>query len=1025
MARAFTDEFNLLALIEPEWKGAALQYREIVDFLNRSKISYAISANPTVSRPYLEQFWETAEHDCTVSPNVIRATVDGRAIAISEDTIRRVLQFGDLPTDPTSYPDYYVDGCWRQRMGYVGERDYASYKKMWVLDQWRYFAHIMIMCISSRKARKDAMGHDLAAAMVGLSLNRGYNFSRFIFKAINDQINTAERFRFLLYPRFVQLLIDDALPNLRAIGEKLQVKRVAKRVFAQFLKPGSVEPTPEHTELFGHLINEAYVAPEDWNWYSPNSGPEMSDHSDEEQDEEDDDNDEGDDEGGAGGAEESDSKATESDSSDSDDALSQAHPRRREKANKKRGDRQEVAIPRVEEIPIVQPVQVEAARPESESTTPAQQLYQRRRRPIGQTDVAVTAVTEEIPVTVTLPAPTVQVVVTTPRLTESVTVTPTITPTPIITSPIPTPTKEPSGQPFNYGDFSQGFDFDTIFSSPIHNAEASSSRHPDPNEARIDVLETQVAGLLKTIQKSKEDSDAQQAQINSLADEVKILRSQRTGTDEQLKNVLAQNELLMKTNEMILGHRTSLELRMDLQRKEHAAMVKLVGELTAKLGAQGEKETEKEKEKDKEKKSTGAESCHPVDLTKDDDKDKDPEVGPSGGEHLALAIVPISSVPLAEGESTQQEGGDTSAGGGGDKGKSAADVLKDLSDDEILYLESDYSKEAQIDALLNLEEGEIDSGDDWNDDDDDVVIEIPKGDGEGEYELEDGEIFEIPSLESLLDTGSVDMASNVEVTTEASPVDPIPVDPEAPKEKDRPSASTKGPAPVWQKTSITDKHGATGMILAVRFEEDKQLFAIKRSGGVQYLKPTSEAFNSLPKYDLVNLANRDLLSHSSNAVAMGLWVTLQREARSGNFEYLKPQVPRRVKDKHAVHPVTKKPLKRLVYKPVRCETKIPLSKLPQDILGDMWYWYVDPKTGEAVVMGKGMSDSGNTVPKEVIRVFDEVCFINFSVNDLEVLADKFCIHTDEWTKLLSAKYDKVIKFCLDYKKKMEAKEQVL
>ncbi|KAI3825137.1 hypothetical protein L1987_06613 [Smallanthus sonchifolius] len=696
----------------------------------------------------------------------------------------------------------------------------------------------------------------------------------------------------------------------------------------------------------------------------------MSDHSDEEQDEEDDDNDEGDDEGGVGGAEESDSEATES---DSDDAPSQAHPRRltqvtqhassskrkrqsssseyepdsdsdaalqrqrQESTNKKRGDRQEVAIPRVEEIQTVQPVQVEAANPES--TQPEQQLYRRRRRPIVQTDVAVTAVIEEIPVTVTLPTPTVQVIVTTPRLTESVTVTPTITPTLIIPSPIITPTKEPSGQPFNYGDFSQGFDFDTIFSSPIHNAEASSSRHPDPNEARIDVLETQVAVLLKTIQTSKELSDAQQAQINSLADEVRILRSQRTGTDERLKNVMAQKELLMKTNEMILAHRTSFELRMDAQRQEHATMVKLIAELTEKLGAQGEKEKEK---------STGAEVCHPVDLTKDDDKDKDPEVGPSGGEHQASAIVPISTTSMAEGESTTQEGGDTSGGGGGgNKGKSVAD--------KILCLEPDYSKEAQIDALLNLEEGEIDSGDDWNDDDDDVIIEIPKGDGDLEYELEDGEIFEISSLESLLetDTGSVDTASNVEATTDAPPVDPIPVDPEAQKEKDMPSASTKGPAPVLQKTSIKDKYGATGMILAVRFEEDKQLFAIKRSGGVQYLKPTSEAFNSFPRYDLVNLANRDLLNHSNHAVAMGLWSILQREARSGKYEYLKPQVPRRVKDKHAVHPVTKKPLKRLVYKPVRCETKIPLSKLPQDILGDMWYWYVDPKTGEAVIMGKG------------------------------------------------------------------------
>ncbi|KAI3802297.1 hypothetical protein L1987_30427 [Smallanthus sonchifolius] len=158
---------------------------------------------------------------------------------------------------------------------------------------------------------------------------------------------------------------------------------------------------------------------------------------------------------------------------------------------------------------------------------------------------------------------------------------------------------------------------------------------------------------------------------------------------------------------------------------------------------------------------------------------------------------------------------------------------------------------------------------------------------------------------------------------------------------------------------------------------------------------------------------------------MGLWVTLQREARSGKFEYFKPQVPRRVKDKHTVHPVTKKHIKRLVYKPVQCETKIPLSKLSQDILGDMWYWYVDPKTGEAVIMGKVRSESGNKVPKELIRIFDEVCFINFSVKDLEVLAERYCVHTDEWTKLLASKYDKVIKFYLDYKKKMEAKEPVL
>ncbi|KAI3795485.1 hypothetical protein L1987_38140 [Smallanthus sonchifolius] len=277
---------------------------------------------------------------------------------------------------------------------------------MWVLDQWRYFAHIMIMCISSRKAGKDAMGHDLAAAMVGLSANRVYNFSRYVYKALTDQINTTERFRFLLYPRFVQLLINDVLPNLPAIGERLQVKRVAKRVISQFLKPGSVEPTPEHTPLFGQLINEAYVAPADWRWFSPESEPELSEHSDEQQEEEVDGEDESQEEGGeeegSGGSTqrqpspshprrpkkvtlpESSSKRKRQESTSSEyepdsDSDAVIQRRRRESINKLRGDRPHQAILSEVEVSAQRHATVTAASTDSTSTSPSpsQQLYRR------------------------------------------------------------------------------------------------------------------------------------------------------------------------------------------------------------------------------------------------------------------------------------------------------------------------------------------------------------------------------------------------------------------------------------------------------------------------------------------------------------------------------------------------------------------------------------------------------------------------------------------------------------------------
>ncbi|KAI3712369.1 hypothetical protein L1987_70923 [Smallanthus sonchifolius] len=687
------------------------------------KISYAISADPIVSRPYLEQFWDIADHDCTITPNVIRATVTGHDIAISEDTIRRVLQFRDLATDPVSYPNYFVDGCWRQRMGYVGVRDYASYKKMWLLDQWRYIAHIMIMCICSRKAGKDAMGHDLAAAMVGL---------------------------FLLYPRFVQLLINDALPNLPAIGERLQVKRVAKRVFSQFLTPGSVEPTPEHTPLFGHLINKAYVTPPDLRWYSPELEPELSEHSNEQGEEEvegdDDSEEEGDEEEGSGGAEESDLEATESDSSDSDDAPSQSHPRRmtkvtlpkssskrkrqestssdyepdsdsdaalqrqrRESINKRRRDRPFQAILSEVEASAQRHATSTSASTDSTSTSPSQQLYRRQRmRPCVTVEVAATSITEEVPVIVTLPMQSVQVAVMTLILTDE-----------------------------HFPDF----DFDELFTFPAHTAKASSSRGTDPRYVRISTLETQVDGLLETVWISREESEKQQGQINSLVDEVAALRKQRV-TDEK-------------------------------QCQEHDAMVKLVCDMAKTLAAQGERL--KELLDKRPLKPSSVEACHLMDLTKGDDQDKDPEAGPSGSEQQSstLAIVPISTVPMAEGEFTRSEGGGDASGH--DKGN-------------------------------NLEEGEIDSGDDWDEEDEDVVIEFPKGDGEGEYEFEDGEIFEAPTFEANFDTCSVEPECTAEASTEASPTDPKPVDPEALKSKYPPGSSPKDQAPGWQKTSIIDKH---------------------------------------------------------------------------------------------------------------------------------------------------------------------------------------------------------------------------
>ncbi|KAI3827678.1 hypothetical protein L1987_01759 [Smallanthus sonchifolius] len=147
------------------------------------------------------------------------------------------------------------------------------------------------------------------------------------------------------------------------------------------------------------------------------------------------------------------------------------------------------------------------------------------------------------------------------------------------------------------------------------------------------------------------------------------------------------------------------------QKDEHMLLVDIVTKLLNQLGSQGETSKKAEEE-----------ASHHVDLTGDKDPDKDPSVGPSGGAggETQAVLATLSVTPAAQGESIQKEGNS----GGSDKGKSMAEI----------------------------EEGKIELGDEWDEEGDDVVIEFPKGDGEGVYELEDGEIFEAPAIPEPAET---------------------------------------------------------------------------------------------------------------------------------------------------------------------------------------------------------------------------------------------------------------------------------
>nr|GEY16306.1 hypothetical protein [Tanacetum cinerariifolium] len=71
------------------------EFHQIVDFLSSCSINYALTVSLTIYSSYIEQFWNTATSKTINSVKQIHAIVDGKAVVISESSVRSNILFDD------------------------------------------------------------------------------------------------------------------------------------------------------------------------------------------------------------------------------------------------------------------------------------------------------------------------------------------------------------------------------------------------------------------------------------------------------------------------------------------------------------------------------------------------------------------------------------------------------------------------------------------------------------------------------------------------------------------------------------------------------------------------------------------------------------------------------------------------------------------------------------------------------------------------------------------------------------------
>ncbi|GJU51831.1 hypothetical protein Tco_1221386 [Tanacetum coccineum] len=225
------------------------EFHEIIDFLTRSSIHYALTVSPVVSTTFVEQFWMTAKSKTINNVRYITATVAGKPVSISEASIRSDLQFNDAAGIDVLPNQAIFDTI--QLMGYEGDLNTLTFNKGLFSPQWKFLFHTIIHCLSSKSTSWDQIPTNIATAVICLATNQVYNFSKLIFDGMMRHLDAKKKF--VMYPRFIPVFLTNQLKNVPVPLDHFPINALTTKVFSFMVKKGK-KNSGNVTPLFPSML---------------------------------------------------------------------------------------------------------------------------------------------------------------------------------------------------------------------------------------------------------------------------------------------------------------------------------------------------------------------------------------------------------------------------------------------------------------------------------------------------------------------------------------------------------------------------------------------------------------------------------------------------------------------------------------------------------------------------------------------------------------------------------------------------
>ncbi|GJU87691.1 hypothetical protein Tco_1295237 [Tanacetum coccineum] len=238
---------NMVAYLEKSEGNA--EFHEIIDFLKQSSIHHALTVSPVVSTTFVEQFWTSAKSKIINNVRHITAKVAGKSVSISEASIRSDLLFDDADGIDSLPNQAIFDAI--QLMGYEGDLTVLTFNKALFSPQWRFLFHTINHCLSSKSTSWDQIPTNIATAVICLTSNQKYNFSKLIFDGMLRHLDAKKKF--VMYPRFISIFLDKQLANVSVPLDHFPVNTLTSKVFSFMVKKGK-HFSGKVTPLFASML---------------------------------------------------------------------------------------------------------------------------------------------------------------------------------------------------------------------------------------------------------------------------------------------------------------------------------------------------------------------------------------------------------------------------------------------------------------------------------------------------------------------------------------------------------------------------------------------------------------------------------------------------------------------------------------------------------------------------------------------------------------------------------------------------